>query len=187
MLLPAIRAIEGDHEVVKARGTRRALALLHSRGSHFDLVIVFTLARKGQRAYAAEVGFVKALFKHWPWVPVLVIAHAQEEVRLSGDLLLSGVRKVLRHPTSGADLKRAVTRAMPRIAPCAPAPAAAAVVKRIGVFLDAHGTDRHTLVELARRLRRAGRTSRTCSTRCSGCRCANTSGPCASSGRTVSC
>jgi hypothetical protein len=40
MLVPAVRALEADHDVVNARGARRALALLHSRGSRFDLVIV---------------------------------------------------------------------------------------------------------------------------------------------------
>jgi transcriptional regulator GlxA family with amidase domain len=38
---------------------------------------------------------------------------------------------------------------MPRIATCPPTPAIAAAVKRIGAFLDAHGTDRHTLIERA--------------------------------------
>lgn len=100
MLAPAVRALEADHHVINARGTRRALALLHSRGSRFDLVIVVCLARKGGRSYAAGVGLVKALFKHAPWTPVLVIAHAQEDVRLTGGVLLSGVRE----PTSSARL-----------------------------------------------------------------------------------
>jgi hypothetical protein len=38
--VPAVRAIEADHDVVKTRSTRQALALLHSLSSHFDLVIV---------------------------------------------------------------------------------------------------------------------------------------------------
>lgn len=147
---PALRALEVVHDLVSASGTRRAFAQLHSRGSHFDLVIVTCLARKGQREYAAGVRFLKAVFKHSPWIPVLVITHPLEAVRLRGDVLLSGVRAVLPHPTSGADLKRTVARLMPRIPTRPPSPATIAAVKRIGAFLESHGTDRHTLVELAR-------------------------------------
>ena len=57
----AVRAIEAAHDVVEVRGTRHALAQLHSHGPHFDLVVVACLARKGQRAYAAAVAFVRAL------------------------------------------------------------------------------------------------------------------------------
>jgi AraC-like DNA-binding protein len=148
--VPAIRALEAAHDLVSASGTRRAFAQLDSRGSRFDLVIVTCVARKGHRAYTAGVRFLKTVFKHSPWVPVLVIAHSQEAVRLRGDVLLSGVRTVLRHPTSGADLKRTVARLMPRIPARPPSPATVAAVKRIGAFLESHGTDRHTLVELAR-------------------------------------
>jgi AraC-like DNA-binding protein len=145
-----IRAIQADHDVVVATGARRALALLHSPGPPFDLVIVACPGRAGRAPYAAGVRFVKTLFTQWPWIPVLVVSHDQERARVMGDVLMSGVRGVLPNPCSRADVRRAVSRAMPRMPPRLPGPAAVAALKRIAGHLAAHPTERRTLTELAR-------------------------------------
>lgn len=144
------RAIQADHDVVTTTGAHRALALLRSQGPPFGLVIVACPGRGGGAPFAAGVRFVKTLFKHWPWIPVLVVSHELERARVMGDALMSGVRGVLPNPCSRTDVRRAVSRAMPRIAPRLPSPAAVAAMKRIGGHLDAHPTERRTLTELAR-------------------------------------
>ncbi len=145
-----IRAIPPDHDVVVATGAWRALALLRSPGPSFDLAIVACPGPPGRAPYAAGVRFVKTLFTHWPWIPVLVVSHEQERARVMGDVLMSGVRGVLPNPSSPAAVRKAVSRAMPRMPRRLPGPAAIAAMKRIAGHLDAHPTERRPLTELAR-------------------------------------
>ena len=114
------------------------------------LVIVMGLTQAGGRPYAAGVTLLTDIFKHWPWIPVLVFAHPGPGTGLRADVLLSGVRAVFPHPASGPTLKRAIRQILSR-APTRDPQNGAMAMKRVRAFLDDHDDSRYSLADLAQR------------------------------------
>lgn len=144
------RALEGEHDILEARGPRRGLALLRDQTGRVDLVIVMGFTQTGGTAYSSGVTLLTDIFKHWPWIPVLVFAHPGPETGLRADVLLSGVRAVLPHPASGPTLKRAIRQILGH-APRRDPRNGAGAMKRVRAFLDGNDDSRYTLADLARR------------------------------------
>lgn len=147
----AFRALEVEHDILEVQGLRRGLALLRSQTGRADLVIVMGLTQARGTPYAAGVTLLTDIFKHWPWIPVLVFAHPGPGTGLRADVLLSGVRAVLPHPASGPVLTRAIRQVLNR-APTRNPHNGAMVMKRVRAFLDDHDDARHSLADLAKRV-----------------------------------
>ena len=144
------RALDVEHDILEAAGLRRGLALLRAQTGRVDLVIVMGLTQAGGTPYAAGVTLLTDIFKHWPWIPVLVFAHPGPGTELRADVLLSGVRAVLPHPASGPTLKRAIRQILSR-APTRDPQNGATAMKRVRAFLDDHDDSRYRLADLAQR------------------------------------
>ena len=102
------RALEVEHDIFEAQGLRRGLALLRAQTGRVDLVVVMGLTQASGTPYVAGVTLLTDIFRHWPWIPVLVFAHPGPHTGLQADVLMSGVRAVLPHPAPGPTLKRAI-------------------------------------------------------------------------------
>ena len=144
------RALEVEHDVLEAQGLRRGLALLRAQTGRVDLVVVLGLTQAGRTPYVAGVSLLTDIFRHWPWIPVLVFAHPGPHTGLRADVLMSGVRAVLPHPAPGPALKRAIRGILSR-APRRDPRNGATIMKRVRAFLDEHDDSRCRLPDLARR------------------------------------
>jgi AraC-like DNA-binding protein len=144
------RALEVEHDVLEAQGLRRGLALLRAQTGRVDLVVVMGLTQASGTPYVAGVSLLTDIFRHWPWIPVLVFAHPGPHTGLRADVLMSGVRAVLPHPAPGPTLKRAIRGILSR-APRRDPRHGATAMKRVRAFLDEHDDSRCRLPDLARR------------------------------------
>ena len=142
------RAVGADGAITATREPRRAAKLLALPGNRVDLLII-TCTTAGRR-YASRTGLIKTVFRHWPWIPVVMISTAHERIRLMGDVMLSGVRAFMRSTASDADLREAIGRARPRNGLRVPSAASAVAMKRIGAYLGVHVEEYFALDELAR-------------------------------------
>jgi AraC-like DNA-binding protein len=144
------RALEVEHDIFEAQGLRRGLALLRAQTGRVDLVVVMGLTQASGTPYVAGVSLLTDIFRHWPWIPVLVFAHPGPHTGLRADVLMSGVRAVLPHPAPGPTLKRAIRGILSR-APRRDPRHGATAMKRVRAFLDEHDDSRCRLPDLARR------------------------------------
>lgn len=144
------RALEVEHDILEAQGLRRGLALLRAQTGRVDLVVVMGLTHARGTPYVAGVTLLTDIFRHWPWIPVLVFAHPGPHTGLRADVLMSGVRAVLPHPAPGPTLKRVIRGILSRAPRRDPRPGAPAM-KRVRAFLDEHDDSRCRLPDLARR------------------------------------
>jgi AraC-like DNA-binding protein len=144
-----LRALAATNDVVETKEARGAITLMRS-GNHFDVVVVTCVGHEGRPRYGPRVGLIRNMFRQWPWIPVIVISRVQERARLIGEMLRSSVRLFLLSTVSAASLRRAIRRTTSRTRRSPPRPAAAAAIKRIGVFLGEHPGESFTLNELAR-------------------------------------
>ena len=144
------RALEVEHDIFEAQGLRRGLALLRAQTGRVDLVVVMGLTQASGTPYVAGVTLLNDIFRHWPWIPVLVFAHPGPHTGLRADVLMSGVRAVLPHPAPGPTLKRAIRGILSR-APRRDPRHGATAMKRVRAFLDEHDDSRCRLPDLARR------------------------------------
>lgn len=144
------RALEVEHDIFEAQGLRRGLALLRAQTGRVDLVVVMGMTQASGTPYVAGVTLLTDIFRHWPWIPVLVFAHPGPYTGLRADVLMSGVRAVLPHPAPGPTLKRAIRGILSR-APRRDPRHGATAMKRVRAFLDEHDDSRCRLPDLARR------------------------------------
>jgi len=81
---------------------------------------------------------------------MVVISRCQERARLTGDVLLTGVRLILAKPVSKATLVGTIKRVAPRLGLRLPAaPGVIVTMRRILAFLGRHLGENSTLGELA--------------------------------------
>jgi AraC-like DNA-binding protein/CheY-like chemotaxis protein len=145
-----VDALGAAHAVVETKDAGVALDLLAASAPYFDLVIVTCLSGTDRPRYPRCVELVLTMFQRWPSIPVLVMTRAQDEMRLTADMLVSGVRKFLHKPFAVADLAEVITRLVPRTRPRAPAaPATIATMRRTLTYLGEHFGENPALAALA--------------------------------------
>lgn len=141
-----VRAI-GD--VVEAETP--AIALTHlGPGHRFDAVFVTCLRSRKPPHYPGAVQLVHHIFRRSPALSVIVVADPEDAECLAADVLLSGVRHVVRLPLDAGEVTGAferVVREHPVRRP--PSPRNVAAIRRVLHFLDQHAGDVPALSELA--------------------------------------
>jgi AraC-like DNA-binding protein/CheY-like chemotaxis protein len=144
----AVRSI-GD--VVEAESPGRALSILSAvPDDRFDVVLVSCMYSGRAPHYVAATGFVHEVFRRWPSVPVIALCDTDNPERVAADVLLSGVRDVVRMPLGGGPVADAVQRVLREHPVGRPASAGnVAAIRRVLDFLDTHVTDVPALTELA--------------------------------------
>ena len=134
-----VEALGATCDIVEARDAASALDLLARPGQRVDVVVGDCPHSGEQPRHFACVPLVRTVFRRWPWIPVVIVSEEKNTERLVADVLVTGVRDVLRPPVHAADLIDSVRRAAP--APgrrVLAAPATIVRIKRILVFLGEH-------------------------------------------------
>jgi AraC-like DNA-binding protein len=150
MLAVVRRALSSSCDVVQAGEAGCAVRLLSTPGPRFDVAIVVCLHFRARSCYATGVSLIRTMFRRWPWIPILAIGDRREPERLVADVLLSGVRHILRAPCRAADIAAAVRRIVgSRSSLGSGAAASLGTIRRIFGFLDERFGDNPTLGELA--------------------------------------
>jgi len=142
-----IGVLRASSDVVESLGAADALRRL-STGHRFDVVIVECFSeRRSDRPRC--VGLIQAMFRRWPWLPVVLIGEAPVE-RLRADVLLTGVRDFLTKGCSVSNLVRSVARVARRRGARVPSAANVATIRHAFTLLDEHVGEAPSLRELAR-------------------------------------
>jgi AraC-like DNA-binding protein len=143
-------AVRSDCDVVEAENTDVVFATLAATDGTFDVVFACCVQPREMPQFAATVRLVRELFRRWPAVSVVIVAAASEAERLRGEVLLSGVRGVVRTPFVAAEVTDMIERVV-RQHPVRRAPSShnVAAIRRTLDFLEGHVTDVPALRELA--------------------------------------
>jgi AraC-like DNA-binding protein len=153
---PVVRArmidvlcVAGD--VSAADDSVGALHAVAARGSPFDIVIVECM-RSPRTDVRACSEFVRSLFRRSPWLSIVLLTSPRDASRLAAELLLSGVRQVLRGPFRSMELTRAIEAVLRKLRQRPPVtPGVIGKVKRTLRFFGDDLADVPTLDDLAAR------------------------------------
>lgn len=141
--------LRATSDVVEAGAAEVVLTTLAAPDGVFDVVFVCCLRSRPEPHYAGAIGLVREMFRRAPAVSVIILGDPEEAERLVADVLLSGVRDIIRTPFDAAtatDAVDRVRRAHPIQGPSTPQNVAA--IRRIRDFLEEHVSDVPALSEL---------------------------------------
>ena len=143
-------ALLDSSDVVEATTPETALATLGAPGGAYDVVLVSCLRSRPAPHYTVGIELVREIFRRWPPVSVIVLGDPAGPERLVADVLVSGVREIIRTPFVASAVTDAIDRVVRAHRVQRPSsPQNAAAIRRILDFLDEHVSDVPALSELA--------------------------------------